>query len=100
MLLDDEKGHNQLSQERWGAVDKAIDLLLHTEAERARTVLRENRALHAALVDMLLEKKVLDATALASLRPALTGAVSGAVSGALTGAVSGALTDPAGRAEQ
>ncbi len=68
VLLEDERAHDQLSQERWAEVDRAIDEILRTEIERARTLLREHKALHAALVEMLLEKKVLDATALASLK--------------------------------
>ena len=66
VLLDDERARDQFSQARWAEVDASIDAILQTEAERAKRLLHEHRALHAALVTMLLEKKVLDATAIAS----------------------------------
>lgn len=69
VLLDDERARDQLSQQRWAEVDKAIDDILKAEIERARTLLHQHRDLHTALVTLLLEKKVLDATAIAALKP-------------------------------
>jgi cell division protease FtsH len=69
VILDDERARDALSQERWGEVDKAIDEILKAERERAQQLLTEHKALHSTLVEMLLEKKVLDASALAAMKP-------------------------------
>ena len=57
----------QLSESRRARLDVAVDSLLASEQQRARRLLDEHRALHGALVALLLEKKVLDATALSAL---------------------------------
>jgi cell division protease FtsH len=75
VILDGDTAQDQLSQEKWAAIDRAIDEVLKAETERARALLRENKALHAALVEMLLEKKVLDANAIASLKSTTAGGV-------------------------
>jgi cell division protease FtsH len=67
VVLDGEETRDQLSQERWAQIDRAIDDLLRTETERAKALLREHKDLHAALVELLLEKKVLDATAIQNM---------------------------------
>lgn len=72
VILDDERARDQLSQVRWAEVDKSIDSILTTEKERARTLLLQHKDLHSALVTLLLEKKVLDATAIAALKPPAT----------------------------
>jgi ATP-dependent Zn protease len=50
-------------------VDDAIDLLLAEERERARKMVADHEPLLRSLCELLLEKKVLDATALTTLRP-------------------------------
>jgi cell division protease FtsH len=72
VILDDERARDQLSQVRWAEVDKSIDAILTAEIERARTLLHQHKDLHNALVTLLLEKKVLDATAIAALKPPAT----------------------------
>jgi len=67
VVLDDEKVSEQLSESRRARLDVAVDSLLASEQHRARRLLDEHRGLHAALVALLLEKKVLDATALSAL---------------------------------
>ena len=67
VLLDEDRARDQLSQERWAEVDRAIDTILKTETERARALLSEHKPLPGVLVELLLEKKVLDAAALAAL---------------------------------
>ena len=59
-----------VSDARLAAVDAAIDAIIATELDRARAVLKVAAAEHAALVDLLLEHKVLDASALARLTEA------------------------------
>ena len=70
VVLDDEQVSEQLSQDRRARLDVAVDAMLLVEQQRARRLLDEHRALHAALVALLLEKKILDTTALATLRAA------------------------------
>ena len=48
------------SEARQARVDAAVEGILAEEAARAAATLAEHRALHAALVDALLERKVLD----------------------------------------
>jgi len=67
VVLDDEKVSEQLSDGRRLKLDEAVDGLLRSEQERAARVLREHKTLHETLVKLLLEKKVLDATALTGL---------------------------------
>lgn len=47
-------------------IDQEIDRILREEKERAEKLLKDNLHLHAALVELLLEKKVLDASAIKS----------------------------------
>ncbi len=70
VVLDDEKVSEQLSEARRGRLDEAVDGLLAGEQQRARDTLQKHRALHETLVALLLEKKVLDTTAIAGLHPA------------------------------
>jgi cell division protease FtsH len=74
VVLDDEHTRDQLSQERWAQIDRAIDEVLRRETERARHTLGENRPLLDALVALLLEHKVLDATAIQSVHDKSKGA--------------------------
>lgn len=67
VVLEDEKVSEQLSEQRRARLDAAVDDLLQQEQQRARRLLEEHRALHEALVALLLEKKVLDGTDLAGL---------------------------------
>jgi cell division protease FtsH len=69
VVLDDEKVSEQLSEARRGRLDAAVDALLEREQHRARELLSSHRALHEALVTLLLDKKILDATAIATLQP-------------------------------
>ncbi len=55
------EGSGPESEARRAATDEAIDALLAVEQVRATRLLQENEALHAALVALLLEEKVLDA---------------------------------------
>lgn len=73
VIMDDgDRVSEQLSEERRARIDQAIDRILDEERTRARKYLSDNAHLHAALVELLLEKKVLDATALATFAPAPT----------------------------
>lgn len=56
-----------VSDARLATVDAAIDAIIAEELDRARSMLRDTAKQHTALVDMLLEHKVLDASALARL---------------------------------
>ncbi|MER2560192.1 MAG: AAA family ATPase [Myxococcaceae bacterium] len=53
------------------ALDKAIAEILETQRKRARDILTANKALVTTLRDLLVEKKVLDAAALATLMPSV-----------------------------
>ncbi len=64
VVLDDEKVSEQLSEQRRHKLDEAVDTLLRSEQERAARVLDEHRVLHKTLVTLLLDKKILDATAI------------------------------------
>lgn len=69
VVLDDgDRVSEQLSEDRRARIDQAIDRILDEERQRAKKYLSDNRHLHAALVELLLEKKVLDATAMQSLQ--------------------------------
>lgn len=61
VLKDEERRHAaRLSQTRLDEVDGAINEILSEERARAQQVLSDNRPLHEALVDTLLEHKILD----------------------------------------
>lgn len=70
VVLQDEagKGNAALAEARQGRIDAEIDRILTEELTRATTLLHDNRDLHAALVDLLLEKKVLDINDIAGLQ--------------------------------
>ena len=53
------------------ALDKAIAEILETQRKRAKDILTANKALVTTLRDLLVEKKVLDAAALATLLPSV-----------------------------
>jgi cell division protease FtsH len=53
------------------ALDKAIAEILETQRKRARDILTANKPLVTTLRDLLVEKKVLDAAALATLLPSV-----------------------------
>jgi cell division protease FtsH len=73
VVLDDgDRVSEQLSEDRRARIDQAIDRILETERQRARRVLQEHAHLHAALVELLLEKKVIDASELQTMTPAAT----------------------------
>ncbi len=68
VVIDEgERVSEQLSEERRGRIDGAIDRILDEERLRAARLLAANRHLLDALVELLLEKKVLDASALEGL---------------------------------
>jgi cell division protease FtsH len=58
-----------LSEAKRQAFDKRIDEILKECQQRAATILRENRPLVEALRDLLIEKKVIDASALKTVVP-------------------------------
>ena len=58
------------------AIDRAVLALLEAQRQRAQTILKEQKALVAALRDLLIEKKVLDREAFADLLPAQVNEVS------------------------
>jgi cell division protease FtsH len=66
VMLEDEDGPQgrTVSDARLAARDQEIDRILAEERERAERLLKENEHLHRALVDLLLEKKVLDASSI------------------------------------
>jgi hypothetical protein len=66
VMLEDEDGPQgrTVSDARLAARDQEIDRILSEERERASRLLKENEHLHRALVDLLLEKKVLDASSI------------------------------------
>lgn len=74
VVLDDgDRVSEQLSEERRARIDQAIDRILDEERTRARKYLSDNAHLHKALVELLIEKKVLDATQLSTFNaPAFT----------------------------
>ncbi|QGJ70053.1 ATP-dependent zinc metalloprotease FtsH [Planctomycetales bacterium 10988] len=59
--------HPQLSPEKLAQLDRRVEEILQEAQQRATDILTENRGLLETLRDMLFEKKVLDATTLASL---------------------------------
>ncbi|MBM4282316.1 MAG: AAA family ATPase [Deltaproteobacteria bacterium] len=70
VLLDDgDRTSEQWSEQRRARVDDAVDGLLVHERRRAVDLLTEHRALLDELVALLLDKRVLDGSALATLRP-------------------------------
>ncbi len=76
VVLDDEKVSEQLSESRRARLDAAVDDMLLEEQQRARHLLEVHRGLHTTLVALLLDKKVLDATAIAGLSTGAPGAQS------------------------
>src|SRR5688572_2797474 len=56
-----------VSEERKERMDRAIELILKAELERAEQLIRANRALLDAMVAVLLEKKVIDRAAIKGL---------------------------------
>jgi cell division protease FtsH len=71
VTLEDEHraGGPAPSESRRARVDDEIERILREERTRAEELLRDSAALHEALVALLLEKKVLDAKALATVVP-------------------------------
>jgi cell division protease FtsH len=67
----DEHGerHRDLSQAQREALDRRIYEILAEQQQRAAHIVQENRGLVEALRDLLLEKQVLDAKALAAVLP-------------------------------
>ncbi|MDP3277742.1 MAG: AAA family ATPase [Deltaproteobacteria bacterium] len=67
VFLEDEDGPKgrTVSPVRLQARDEEIDRMLREEMQRCEQLLRDNRALHDALVSLLLERKVLDASSIA-----------------------------------
>jgi cell division protease FtsH len=72
VMLDDETASEQMSQARRARVDDAIDALLAAERVRAADVLAAHRDQLDALVVLLLDKRVLEASDWAQLVPAST----------------------------
>lgn len=60
-----------MSEVTKAALDKAIAEILETQRKRARDILTANKPLVTTLRDLLVEKKVLDAAALATLLPSI-----------------------------
>jgi cell division protease FtsH len=69
VILDGNDERDHTSETRRARIDAELDRLIGEERARAERLLRENAALHTALVTTLLEKKVLDASALQALVP-------------------------------
>jgi cell division protease FtsH len=68
VMLEDEDGPQgrKVAEGRLTVRDAEIDRMLKEESERADRLLKENEALHKALVSLLLEKKILDAASIKS----------------------------------
>jgi cell division protease FtsH len=68
VLLEDSRGRlgSDLSEYRRAQMDEQIDKILREELTRSEILLRDHITLHKALVDLLLEKKVIDAKTLTS----------------------------------
>jgi ATP-dependent Zn protease len=68
VMLEDEDGPQgrRVADSRLHARDQEIDRILAEERDRAERLLKEHEHLHKALVDLLLEKKVLDASSIKS----------------------------------
>jgi cell division protease FtsH len=56
-----------LSEEMRGKIERGVREILEHERARAKQILGEQKALIVAMRDLLLEKKVIDRTALAEL---------------------------------
>ncbi len=69
VILDDgDRVSEQLSEARRARIDVAIDQILDEERARARRLLSEHKAMHQTLLNLLLERKVIDALTLATLK--------------------------------
>jgi cell division protease FtsH len=68
VLREEQRAGVVLSDERRSRIDAAIEAILRAELDRARAVLSERRALLDALVATLIEKKVIDRTALDAMK--------------------------------
>jgi cell division protease FtsH len=85
VMLEDEDGPQgrRVADSRLHARDQEIDRILAEERDRAERLLKEHEHLHKALVDLLLEKKVLDASSIKSFvsekKPELSQGASDAV---------------------
>jgi cell division protease FtsH len=65
VLEDENHPHGRTVSDAWlAARDREIDRILSEERDRAERLLKEHESLHRALVDLLLDKKVLDAASI------------------------------------
>jgi len=75
VVLDDEigpgGGGRGIAEARRTLLDAEVERILREEQTRCERVLMDNLALHDALARLLLEKKVLDATALQAFSPSV-----------------------------
>jgi cell division protease FtsH len=68
---DKPERHVDLSEAKKQALDRRIDEILEEGRQKAASLLRENRDLVETLRDLLIEKKVIEATTLKTLVPSL-----------------------------
>ncbi len=68
----EQSEHDPLSENMKASMERAVSAILEEQRERAHRILEENKALVTTLTTLLLEKKVLDKEALATILPATT----------------------------
>jgi cell division protease FtsH len=66
----EQSEHDPISEAMKASMEKAVAQILEEQRQRSRRILEENRALVQTLTTLLLDKKVLDKEALASILPA------------------------------
>lgn len=69
-VLERERDEQVLSDAMRDASEKLVGEILEAHRAKARAILQQHQALHHTLRDMLLQKKVLDRAALATILPA------------------------------
>ena len=69
-VIERDERDTGISETMKASSEKLIHTILEEQRARARAILEENKAVHHALRDLLLEKKVLDKEALSSILPA------------------------------
>jgi len=66
----EQSEHDPLSEAMKSSMERAVATILEEQRQRSRRILEENRALVQTLTTLLLDKKVLDKEALATILPA------------------------------